>query len=144
VCAAVEGGSSSGSKPKSKEVMELSRSNFLSMLKGDTAPAATGKAGGGAVSSALPGGKGLRKDENSDSEGEGKGGAAWGAVRDSYLTDRKLALKVMRCPYACSMSHHTTPSRSEYIVRVLCDRCVGCMCVLEMNSARYSALFSGC
>lgn len=103
ICVAVSGAATAagGAKPKSKEVMELSRSNFLSMLKGDSAPPSSAASG----SSVANMGSKKRDQLESDSDGEeqGKGGSAWGAVQDTYLTDRKLALKVVDRDVALSV-----------------------------------------
>ena len=91
-------------KPKSKEIMELSRTNFLSMLKGSHGTAEGGGSHSGDTKNAGTQAKRLSDNDGSDDDEGQATGSAWGAVRENYLTDRKLALKVViitlsRCQY---------------------------------------------
>mmetsp|Transcript_21130 Transcript_21130/g.30549 ORF Transcript_21130/g.30549 Transcript_21130/m.30549 type:complete len:280 (-) Transcript_21130:81-920(-) len=70
-------------KSKTKDVMELSRSNFLSLLKADTT---SNKNGGNQQS-------GETEDSRDDKTTTEAKSSSWAALKDDYLTDKKLALK---------------------------------------------------
>lgn len=84
---AVESNSGSKQAPqtKAKDVMEMSRSNFLDLLKGSSSEKTD------TSSKKLL----TEQEPSSDDENDhGFGGSSWSVLKESYLTDKKLALKV--------------------------------------------------
>lgn len=63
--------------------MELSRSNFLDLLKGN-----------GSEKSESQTKNPQLEEQSSDDEQDGLGVSSWSVLKESYLTDKKLALKV--------------------------------------------------
>jgi hypothetical protein len=66
---------------KAKDVMEMSRSNFLDLLKSNGAEDANKKP------------EAPERDSDDDDE-QNKTETSWSALKESYLTDKKLMLKV--------------------------------------------------
>jgi spore germination protein YaaH len=83
---------------KAQVIAELSRSNFISMLKGDPPAPSTAKAPqeSSEKGETLTLTSSSKKDQKVSSNAPEKLEASWGALKDTYVTDKALALKV--CP----------------------------------------------
>jgi hypothetical protein len=70
---------------KAKDVMEMSRSNFLDLLKGNSGTEEAKK-----KPLDLP----QEDSDDDDDDEQNKTSTSWSALKESYLTDKKLVLKV--------------------------------------------------
>jgi hypothetical protein len=74
---------------KAKDVMEMSRSNFLDLLKGGGSTQET------IASDTSKKSLKAKESESEEDEDDGLGATSWSVLKESYLTDKKLALKVV-------------------------------------------------
>lgn len=78
---------------KAKDVMEMSRSNFLDLLKGGGSTQEPSNSSSTTKKSSQAK-KPESDEEEEEDEDDGLGATSWSVLKESYLTDKKLALKV--------------------------------------------------
>jgi hypothetical protein len=78
--------SKSATQGKAKDIIDMSRSNFLSLLKGDPPSVPNPKVD-------EEEGVASENDEDNGHEKSGIGSTSWSVLKDSYLTEKSLALK---------------------------------------------------
>ena len=80
---------------KAKDVMEMSRSNFLDLLKSGGSTQETSSASSSSTLKKSSVTKKHESEDDEDDEDDGLGATSWSVLKESYLTDKKLALKVL-------------------------------------------------